>query len=586
MKTQTRTHANRIITIQGPNTPVSAQWLPGAVTAFAVLVLGNPSPLQGQTLRGYVPPITANLQPIGHLEATNHLNLAIGVPLRDPAGLASFLEQIYDPTNPNFRHYVTPAQFTESFGPTEQDYQAVISFANAAGLVVTETYPNRMLVDVSGTVADIERAFHLNLLLYQHPTEARTFYAPDVNPSVPLTLPLLDIIGLDNYGLPHSSPVLQPGAGPSPCGGSAPDGFNYMGYDFRHAYAPNVPQTGTGETVGLLAFSGFNPTRISDYRAACQPPLPYVPLETVTIDGFDTNTINDHALEIERDIEMVISMAPGLSKVIVYEATNGMTGGIHILNRMANDNAARALCTSSSWSGMAASADHVLMQMAAQGQSFFAASGDFGAFSDCNADMYPVPDWDPYACVVGGTTLTMYSNGVSYVSETVWSYQGGGSGGGISTVWPIPSWQTNINMSANQGSTTMRNIPDVAMVANFIYVFDEYLPQGGEASGTSLAAPLWAGFAALVNQYALANQCFPLGFPNPAIYAAGKSSSYTNYFHDVTTGNNIMCSPGLFPAVSGYDLCTGWGSPAGMNLIRALAVPRAIQPPPPSRPGP
>jgi len=231
----------------------------------------------------------------------------------------------------------------------------------------------------------------------------------------------------------------------------------------------------------------------------------------------------------------------------------------------------RVLSCSSQWSGGAGSADAALLQMAAQGQSFFFASGDWGAFSSCVTNPLPVPGDDPNACVGGGTMLTTGS-GASWSSETVWNR----SSGGISTVWPIPNYQTCMDMSGNHGSTTMRNIPDVVMVAYSICVYN---PDGWvTVSGTSLSAPLWAGFAALVNQYALANGGSPLGFPNPAIYGAGRSLAHDSSFHDITTGNNANppSNPSLFLAWSGYDLCTGWGSPIGMATIQALAVPMAF----------
>lgn len=160
-----------------------------------------------QRLHGHLPEAVArfHLQPTGRLSATQHLNLAIGLPLRNEAALDSLLQQIYDPASPNFRQYLTPEQFTERFGPTEQDYQAVIDFAKANGLTVTGTHPNRVVLDVSAPASDIERVFHVTLHTYRHPSEARDFYAPDVEPSVDLTVPILQICGLNNYSLPHPS---------------------------------------------------------------------------------------------------------------------------------------------------------------------------------------------------------------------------------------------------------------------------------------------------------------------------------------------------------------------------------------------
>ena len=148
--------------------------------------------------------------------------------------------------------------------------------------------------------------------------------------------------------------------------------------------------------------------------------------------------------------------------------------------------------------------------------------------------------------------------------------QADASSGGISTSYTIPSWQQGTSMSANNGSTTMRNIPDVALTADNIYVIYNN-GQSGDFGGTSCAAPLWAAFTALVNEQAIANGHATVGFLNPAIYSIGNSSSYAGNFHDVTTGNDTnSTSPTRFFAAPGYDLCTGWGSPKGQSLIDAL----------------
>src|SRR5208282_4750345 len=135
-------------------------------------------------LRGHVPAVVARLQANGQLSAAAEMNLAIGLPLRNQTALSNLLQQISDPSSPNYRHYLTPEEFTAQFGPTEQDYQKVVDFAQAAGLTVTKTHGNRMLVDVSGKVSDIQKAFHVTLRTYRHPVEARDFFAPDAEPSV------------------------------------------------------------------------------------------------------------------------------------------------------------------------------------------------------------------------------------------------------------------------------------------------------------------------------------------------------------------------------------------------------------------
>jgi uncharacterized repeat protein (TIGR03803 family) len=170
---------------------------------------------------------------------------------------------------------------------------------------------------------------------------------------------------------------------------------------------------------------------------------------------------------------------------------------------------------------------------------------------------------------VGGTSLTTGAGG-AWSSETTWF----GSGGGISTSYSIPVWQQGLGMSANQGSTTKRNIPDVACLADSIIWLIANNGQEFAIGGTSAAAPLWTGFAALANQQAAMAGKPAIGFINPTLSAIGQGSGYAAAFHDITTGNNTSASsPSKFFAVPGYDLCTGWGTPAGSNLISALVFP-------------
>jgi len=297
-----------------------------------------------QFLKGHVPAAVSrfHLQPLGKLSATKRLNLAIGLPLRNQQALNNLLQRIYDPTSPNYHHYLTPEQFTEQFGPTEQDYQAVITFMESKGLRVTYRHPNRVVLDVSGSVADIEKAFRVTLGVYQHPAEARTFYAPDVEPSLDLTVPILHISGLDNFAIPRpasfkTEPASQM-ANPRPNSGSGPGG-SYWGNDFRATYAPGVTLDGTGQIVGLLEFDGYYSNDIAAYES--QAGLPSVTLTNVPIDG-GVSTPGDGVGEVSLDIEMAISMAPRVLEVIVYEAPNPSPWE-DILSRMANDNLAKQL---------------------------------------------------------------------------------------------------------------------------------------------------------------------------------------------------------------------------------------------------
>ena len=517
-------------------------------------------------LHGHVPAAAGKLPPAGRLDGTKRMNLALALPVRNQADLTQLLRDLYDPASPRFRHYLTPAQFTAQFGPTEQDYQALIAFAQANGLKVTATHPNRVILDVEGATADIERTFHITMRTYRHPTEGRTFHAPDVEPSHDAPVALLNISGLDDYSIPHPNMKARPAANAAvPNAGTAPGG-GYAAGDFRAAYVPGTALTGTGQSVGLLQFDGYYASDIAAYRT--QFGLPNIPLINVAVNG-GVATPGTGNGEVCLDIEMVMSMAPGVSAIYVYEAPNP-SPWVDLLSRMANDNLAKQL--SCSWGGGSANAaaEVIFQQMAAQGQSFFNASGDSDAFTGA----IPFPAESPNITQVGGTTLTTSGAGGAYVSETVWNWGGGtGSSGGISPTYALPTWQQGVSMATNQGSTTKRNVPDVALTGDNVYV--KYDNGGsGNFGGTSCAAPLWAGFMALVNQQAAANGQAPIGFLNPSLYNIGKGASYTANFHDTTTGNNFgPGSPKKFAAVTGFDLCTGWGSPVGAALIATLTTP-------------
>ena len=520
----------------------------------------------GQQLHGHVPAAVAALQPVEHLPAAQHLKLAIGLPPRNPDALTRLLADLYDPTSPSYRHFLTPGQFTEQFGPTVQDYAALAEFAAANGLSVTATHPNRLVLDVDGTAADVEAAFHVTLRTYQHPRESRTFFAPDAEPTLDLATPVLHISGLDNYSLPHPNHKIKPldaAASATPNAGSAPGGA-YAGNDFRAAYVPGTALTGAGQSVGLLQFDGYYASDITAYKT--QFGLPDVPLVNVAVLGGVSPPGTGNG-EVCLDIEMVLSMAPGLSTLYVYEAPNGASWS-SILSKMANDNLAKQLSCSWGGGGPDATSETIFKQMATQGQSFFNATGDSDAFTTSIS----FPSDSPNITQVGATTLTTTGAAGSYVSETVWNWGGGvGSSGGSSTYYAIPSWQASTSMATNQGSTTKRNVPDVALVGDNVYVRYNN-GSSGAFGGTSCSAPLWAGFTALINQQAIANGRSPVGNINTAIYALGNGASYSSVFHDTTTGNNFSStSTSKFSAVAGYDLCTGWGTPVGTALINALA---------------
>ena len=561
--------------------PALAKSWPLAVTFLCVLAMAQDSAAQQvQTLRQHVRPAVAEHRApyVGPLASDDELHLAILLPLRNPSALADLLQRIYDPSSPDYRHFLSVAQFTEQFGPTEADYKAVEAYAVANGLKVGEEPANRMLVPVSGSVAKINTAFAVQMNVYQHPTEKRTFYSPDREPSLRLGVTVSHISGLDDYSLPQPLSV-RPQDSQQPqvsVNGSGPGG-SYLGSDMRAAYYGGHTLDGTGQAIALLEYGGYNLSDVnSTFSNAGQTYT--VPINNVLLDG-STGAVNTAYGDGEQvlDIVQAIGMAPGLSQVRVYIGTG--SDDANILNSMASENIARQISCSWSWVPVDPGVDEPIFQeMAAQGQSFFAASGDDGAF-DLAVSKFVYPQEDPYVTAVGGTHLTTTSAAGSWASETVWNSGGGGSGGGISPdSLPIPSWQSGLANSANGGSSVLRNSPDVAMEGDF----DNYNCQSGVCkgtwAGTSFAAPRWAGFMALVNQQAVEAGNAPaggIGFVNPALYQIAKGANADRDLHDVTSGNNLTANqPIWFSAVAGYDLTTGLGSANGQSLIDDLAGPQ------------
>ncbi len=537
---------------------------------------------QRQMLQTHVS-ATADAKWISRMPATQRLDLAITLPLSNEEQLDALLQQLYDPANPLYRHFLTVPQFTEQFGPSVVDYQRVIGAMESYGLSVTSTTPNRVVLDVSGSVANIEQAFHIKMNIYQHPTENRTYYAPDVEPSVDAGIPVLGINGLNSYAPPRPRTLKrdpraqnlrtnQTGSGP---------GGQFLGSDRRAAYYGGTALTGAGQAVGLFGLN-FRMTDVAAYfdNSVVNQPL-QIPVVTVQIKNVDTSCgLNCDDGEPVIDIIEAASMAPGLGAVIEYGASQDDTD---TFNQMASDNIAKSLSASVGWLPADPSSDEpIFKEFAAQGQNLFVATGDSGAFtppgcngSGCNPVFYPADD--PFITGAGGTDLVTASAGGVWSSETAWS----GSSGGYSTNdLGIPSWQVPVINSTNKGSTTLRNMPDVSAQADTDNFYCANGSCQGGIGGTSLSAPTWGGYLALVNEQAAQNATGSgnptLGFLNPTIYTIGQGANYDTDFHDITSGSDpcdasASCSGSSYNAVTGYDLVTGWGSPNGQNLINALA---------------
>jgi len=550
---------------RGPTGPAVLIWF----VALCFFSIPAAARKRSQVLQKHVRPAVTNGQAahVGQMSKSQRMRLAIILPLRNQGELANLLQRLYDPSSADYRHFLTVAQFTQQFGPTKQDYQAVVKFARSQGFSVTNTPANRLLVHISGTVSQINKAFHVAMTTYRHPTENRTFYSPDREPSLDLSVPVTHIAGLNNFSLPRPKFRRAPANFRRSTTGSGPSGA-YLGSDMRAAYYGGTALTGSGQAVGLLEFDGYN---ISDVTASYAGQPNSVPIQNVLLDGASAGSDGDDGEQV-LDIVQAASMAPGLSQIRVYIAPGTSqigVGDVDIFNQMATDNIAKQLSCSWGWNpDDTAQLDPIFQEFAAQGQNLFVASGDAGAYTGSNSTDNSYPAESVYVVAVGGTDLTTTGAGGPWQSETAWLES---SGGPADDGFGIPSWQAGMVNSSNQASTTIRNVPDVAAEANT----DNYVCDQGSCSGdyggTSFAAPRWAGFLALVNQQVVARGNSTLGFLNPVVYSIGAGTNYNNDFHDITSGNNSNGHGQSYNAVVGYDLVTGWGSPNGQNLINTLA---------------
>ena len=536
--------------------------------------------LTGHVLRAAM----ARARFVGRVSPLETVPLALTLPLRDPAGLSDLLGRLYTPGDPMQGRFLTPDEFAQRFGPTPEDYAAVADFARRAGLTVTGTHPNRLILDVAGPASAVESALRVHLGRYRG-ASGRLFRAPDADPSVPAVLAgrLAGVVGLDTFAVhrPHLRPALNPESGSGPKGGLAPS-------DIRNAYHLTGGQGGAGQAVALYELDGYLASDITAYQGAFG--LPALAPTTVLVDGA-TGAAGANTDEVALDIELAQALAPNLGHVYVYETPNDGLDAHYLdaYSRIATDNLAKQVSTSwgspesTNTQAFLQAENAIFQQMAVQGQSMFSATGDNGAYDNAGANpdgslnpnalgtlSVDDPGSQPYVTGVGGTRLSSGPGG-AYQSEAAWgspadttlSPQGSGGGGGFSVQWPVPSYQAGISPAPAN-----RSVPDVALNADPNTGYSVYTSGAWHVfGGTSVGAPLWAGFTALVNGQRAAAGLAPVGFLNPPLYQIGASASYAGGFNDVKTGSNLF-----YPAHTGYDNASGLGTFSGDALLNTLAT--------------
>ncbi len=507
---------------------------------------------------------------LGRLPDTKILQLDVVLQLKDRAGLQSLLREQYDPQSPLFRQWITPAEFTERFGPTQKDWDTVVLWAKSNGFTIVGGGRDGFELQIRGTVATINKALHVTMLSVLDPVDGKPHFTADREPSADLPFALWHISGLDDMDHRHTNLVKKSdyakAHGISPDAvvthattGSGPSA-SFLGSDMRAAYYGGTAYTGSGLALGLFEYEGTDLADLTTYYTNVKQTEPVTPV-LLSTDGTATTCVDTKAggdcddTEQTLDMTQIMGMAPGLSSLTVYI---GSTDSAIIAPMTTHSPLPLTIGCSWGWTPADPSTlDPYFEKMATQGQTFFAASGDSSTWSSSN-EAWPADDANIIS--VGGTDLTTSSAAGPWASETAWV----DSGGGISPdKIAIPSWQTPVINSTNKGSTTYRNGPDVSANANFTFYTcaDQKACLANEYGGTSFAAPMWAGYIALADQaYGKG-----LGFIDPAMYTIEEGSSYDTDFHDITSGTS-----GSYSAEVGYDLVTGIGSPNGTNLITGL----------------
>jgi len=508
--------------------------------------------------------------PIGHLDPHDRFSIRIDMAI-DDAGVDAYLEELADPKSPSYKKYLTPEEFRARFYPSPAKVSATRASLIAEGMDVDEvTHGNVLKAQV--TAAQAEKVFGSQLDYFREPGYALLRRVSVGATHIDPRLGIRSVHGLSSPPIRHSHAIALSRAVPN-----ALPMFSgpYNAAQIRSAYSIPASATGAGQTVGLIELDGYLLSDINAYAQANGIRRPK--MTNIFIGGFD-GTIQDVNAqgEVTLDIELVNAMVPQADEIRVYQASQQLDemaffdAWSEIANPSIGDQKLVKII-SCSWGSPESSMGPAIIgsdgalfkQMAAQGQTIFAAAGDSGAYDDGSTIGVDDPASQPGVVGVGGTSLQTHLG--AWKSETTWS----GGGGGHSSYWALPSWQKNLSPTNPEVSTTHRNVPDVSMDADpqtghSILVNNQWTVFGG----TSCAAPLWAGFFAHIEQARVAKKLKPLGWLTPALYSLYHTKALTHATHDIADGS----SNGYYHAAPLYDNATGVGSIIGTSLLNALSA--------------
>ncbi len=599
----------------------SRWWRRGAGVVLVALILGGASwfslsaaaaAAPARVRLGRAPRHPPRSAVVGTLASGTRLSITVTLKPSDPSALAEYATAVSTPRSPLYHHFLTVAEFRRRFGATDASVQAVKASLAAQGLHPGPVSANGLAIPLTSDAATLGHAFSVSFQLVKLPSGRSAFanaQPPQLSSSVAGAVQ--SVVGLDNLAQaqplvlgPPSSHRLGPRgtanvvtSGPQACSGAAgaasktgPYTASQLASAYGLASLYGAGDQAAGQTVALVEFEPYRASDISSYQS-CYGTSGSV--SNVNVDGGPGSGSGKG--EAALDIEDVTGLAPKAS-ILVYQGPQNAQPDQVIDTYSAIVVQDKASVISTSWgdceadleTGFADSENTLFQEAATQGQSIFAASGDNGS-EDCGTSDLAVDDpaSQPYVTGVGGTTLSALG---PPRSESVWNDTCGtgscGGGGGVSSLWPMPSYQSGapaaLGVISPQSSGTQcnaasgsycREVPDVSADADpstgyVIY----YRGRWSAIGGTSAAAPLWAALAALTDA---SSRCGggAIGFANPLLYAAA-ATGYSADFNDVTSGGNDITggNGGEFAAGPGFDMASGLGTPNGSALAQALCT--------------
>jgi kumamolisin len=514
--------------------------------------------------------VLAASRDLGHVSAGRTLSLPLVLRPRAGADPRASLGPLYDPSSPEFGRYLSSAQYDARFGPDPDQVRGLQDAARGMGLDLT-WQPGAVAAILTGPAGTFERELGVRVDDYRGP-DGRGFYAAPTRPTLPEPLrgAVLPVDRLTDWHPPLRTTGRLAAVRP---GGVTPNDLA-LAYDFKQLHDKSID--GSGETVVFWELAdGFNQADFDAFNKKFNLP----PAQVQVIGPADAPSQGETIM----DIEAVHAVAPG-AKLVVYTLGAGQNLDDQVLmqavDRTIRENPGAIL--SYSWGGCEPGQGAAMNQWFESeftkadqlGESIYVSTGDSGGY-EClsRRDSKPLPRGIGTSMpasasgvtAVGGTRLSLSRTGAWY-SEVPWKWETstGGTGGGVSQVFPRPSWQRGPGVANRWNPRGMRSVPDVSAIgdpASGLSIIEGGLElQGG---GTSLSTPIWSGITALLNQYLKQQGLKPVGFFNPAIYAIAAGHPPYPAFHDQTVGGNLV-----YPATSGYDLASGWGTPDVWNLAR------------------